>query len=110
MYLQQAAVEFLKYTGRESGNKLEKDVGIKLQDCNELAALKADALMFFHVYADLVMLAKSTELKKSALDMNTHYFELQVFLQELEEHPEIIMDQQYTLSNLKRGYMVTTKM
>ena len=43
------AVEFLRYTGRESGNKLEKDVSIKLQDHNELAALKADALMFFHV-------------------------------------------------------------
>ena len=93
VYLRDAAVEFLKYTGRESGNKLEKDVGHKLQDCNELAALKADALMFFHVYADLVILAKSTKLKKSALDMNTHYLELQVFLQELQKHPEIVMDQ-----------------
>ena len=95
LYLKEAAVEFLKYTGRESGNKLEKDVGTKLQDCNELAALKADALMFFHVYADLVILVKSAELKKSALDMNTHYYELQIFLQELEEHPENIMDKHY---------------
>lgn len=95
LYLKEAAVEFLKYIGRESGNKLEKDVGMKLQDCNELAALKADALMFFHVYADLVILAKSTELKKSALEMNTHYFELQVYLEELKEHPKIIMNQNY---------------
>ena len=64
---------------------MEKDVAIKLQDCNKLAALKADAVMFFHIYADLVTLAKSTELKKSSFDMNTHYFELQVFLQELEK-------------------------
>ena len=95
LYLKEAAVEFLKYIGRESGNKLEKDVGSKLQDCNELALLKADALMFFHVYADLVILAKSTELKKSALDMNKHYLELQIYLQELKEHPKIIMDQNY---------------
>ena len=46
---QKTAVEFLRYTGRESRNKLKKDVSIKLQDHNELAALKADALMFFHV-------------------------------------------------------------
>ena len=45
--------------------------------------------------ADLVMLAKSTELEKSALDMNQHYLELQMFLQELECHPEIIMDRKY---------------
>ena len=95
LYLKEAAVEFLKYIGRESGNKLEKDVGMKLQDCNELAVLKADALMFFHVYADLVILAKSTELKKSVLEMNTHYFELQVYLEELKEHPKIIMNQNY---------------
>ena len=50
--------------------------------------------MFF---SDLVTLAKSTELKKSALDMNTHYLELQVFLLELEKHPETIMDQHYTV-------------
>ena len=95
LYLKEAAVEFLKYTGRENGNKLEKDVAMKLQDCNELVALKADALMFFHVYADLVTLAKSTELEKSAFDMNTHYFELQLFLQELEKNPEIIMNQHH---------------
>ena len=97
LYLKKAAVEFLRYTGRENGNKLEKDVSIKLQDHNELAVLKADALMFFHVYADLVTLAKSTELMKSALDMNTHYLELQVFLLELEKYPETIMDQHYTV-------------
>lgn len=51
--------------------------------------------MFFHVYADLVMLAKSNQLKKSTLDMNQHYLELQLFLKELEHHPEVIMHQEY---------------
>ena len=95
LYLKEAAIEFLKYTGRENGNRLEKDVAIKLQDCNELAALKADAFMFFRVYADLVTLTKSKELEKSTFDMNTHYFELQLFLQELEKNPEIIMNQHH---------------
>ena len=51
--------------------------------------------MFFHVYADLVMLAKSKKLNKSAIDMNTHYLELQMFLKELIRYPEIIMDEHY---------------
>ena len=53
-------------------------------DPQELVQLKADALMFHHVYADLSMLAKSTDLNKSSLDMNEHNLELQHFLQEVE--------------------------
>lgn len=34
--------------------------------------------MFFHVYADLVMLSKSNDLKKSVLDMNQHYLEVKL--------------------------------
>ena len=49
-----------------------------------MARLKVDALMYYHVYADLVMLSKSDDLKKSALDMNQHYLELKMFLQEVE--------------------------
>ena len=88
LYLSDAAISFLKYTGRDSGNKLEREVFKKLQDQEELCNLKADGLMFYHIYADLVTLAKSTELKKSAFDMNHHFFELQLFLQLLKEHPE----------------------
>ena len=44
--------------------------------------------MFYHPYADLVTLAKSSELKKSAFDMNHHFFELWLFLQQLKQHPE----------------------
>ena len=72
------AISFLKYTGRDSGNKLERVIFKKLQDPEELCNLKADGLMFYHIYADLVTLAKSTELKKSAFDMNHHFFEIQL--------------------------------
>ena len=56
----------MKYTGKENGNKLEKKVYRKLLDLEEMTQVKADALMFFHVYADLVMLVKSNKL---VLDM-----------------------------------------
>ena len=80
LFLQEAALEFLLYTGNDAGNRLEQDVFRKLQDPQELVQLKADALMFHHVYADLSMLAKSTDLNKSSLDMNEHNLELQHFL------------------------------
>jgi len=53
--------------------------------------------MFFHVYADLIMLAKSNTLMKSVLDMNTHYLELKMFLEELTHHPENIMNKEYMM-------------
>ena len=97
VYLREAAIEFLKYMGKENGTKLEKDVYEKLQDCDHLAFLKVDALMFYHIYADLVMLSKSTDLKKSVLDMNQHYHELKLFLEEVEHHPEVIMERKYSV-------------
>ena len=66
LYLSEAVVSFLKYTGKDYGNKLEREVFRKLQDPEELCNLKADGQMFYHIYADLVTLAKSTELRKSA--------------------------------------------
>ena len=53
--------------------------------------------MYYHIYADLVMLSKSNDLKKSVLDMNRHYLELQLFLEEVEKYPEIVMDCQYAV-------------
>ena len=79
LFLTKAAITFLEYTGRCSGNKLEKTVYEKLKDPVRLAGLKADSLMFYNVYADLVMLAKSMELGKSALDMGKYYLELVIF-------------------------------
>ncbi len=83
------------------GNKLEKDLYCKLQEPSLLASLKVDGLkvdglMFYFVYADLVNLAKSTELNKSVYDMRNHYLELKIFLDELEKHPaEITMNREY---------------
>ena len=95
LFMTPLAVEFLEYTGKHSGNKLEKSVYLKLKDPQELARLKADAIMFHHVYADLVMLAKSNDLQKSAFDMGQHYLELMCFLEEMERYPENCMDCSY---------------
>ena len=47
------------------------------------AAPKADALMFCHIYADLITLEKSNDLDKSVNDMSKHYLEIKVFLEEV---------------------------
>ena len=83
LFLKNAAVEFFRYTGKNSGNKLEQEVFHKLHNSNELCHLIIDSLMYYHIYADLFMLSKSTDLDLSAFDMNKHYFELQVFLTEV---------------------------
>jgi hypothetical protein len=95
IFLRKAALEFLVFTGKSKGNKLEREVYRKLQEPCEVAQLKADALMFFHVYADLVMLAKSNDLKKTTLDMNQHYLDLHTFVCMLEDNPRIIMDETF---------------
>ena len=86
-FLAEAAKEFLDYTGKANGNKLEQVLYEKLNNTVELSRLKADGLMFYFVYSELVMLAKSSKLGKSALDMNTHYIELQVFLGMVSNDP-----------------------
>lgn len=92
LFLISAACDFLEYCGKSTdGNKLERDVYNKLQDTDEISKLKADALIFHHVYADLMTLAKSTALSKSAWDMNMHYLELSLFLAEIEKEPQAIM-------------------
>ena len=61
--------------------------------CNplKLAAVRADAIMFYHCYADLVMLSKSNDLGKSALDMGTRYLELKVFLLEVKDDVQVAL-------------------
>lgn len=90
LFLRRAAIDFLSFTGK--GNKLEQTVYQKLHKPAELAHLKADSIMFHHVYFCLVMLAKSTKLDKNVLEMNKHYLELQVFLSEVEMHPETALN------------------
>lgn len=94
VFLRDAAIKYLTFTAKkDSGNKLEKCVYSKLQDQSELLALRADSLMYFHVYADLIMLSKSKELGKSAMDMNQHYLELKEFLCEVKTNADCILDQ-----------------
>jgi len=48
--------------------------------------------MHYFVYSELVMLAKSQKLNKSAFDMNKLYLELQLFLEMIENERSDIMD------------------
>lgn len=84
-------MDFLQYSGKCAGNKLEQTV----QDPDELSQLKCDAIMFHHVYSNLVMLAKSTDLNKCAYDMNEHYLELKLFLGKVEHDPQVAMNKEY---------------
>ena len=95
LFLKEAAIDFLNFTGKHSGNKLERDVFAKLKDPIELAHLKADSLMYYHVYGDLYMLSKSNDLGSTVLSMNQHYLELQTYLSEVEKSPEVVLDPDY---------------
>ena len=84
LFLAAAATELLTFTNKSNdGNKLEKDVFCKITDSSVLELLKVDALMYHHVYANLVLLAKSRELKKSVYDMREHYLKLKFFVEKL---------------------------
>ena len=104
LVLREAAISFLKYAGKEKGNKLEQSVFQKLQDPLELAHLKADATMFHHVYCNLVMLGKSCHLNKNVLDMNQHYLELKMFLLEVEHDPETAMNRDHEVFTSERRH------
>ena len=60
VFLADAAIAFLKYTGKESGNKLEADVFVKLKNVEEMAMLRVDAMMYYHVYTGYAV--KITEI------------------------------------------------
>lgn len=101
-FLKNAIIKFLDYTGKGNGNRLERTVYTKLKKSEELVHLKVDGLMFFHVYADLMVLAKSTTLNKSALDMTYHYLELLTFLREIQHYPDVLLDHQYQVFRSER--------
>ena len=96
-YLVPAAIDFLQFNGKSetSGNRLESELYLQLQDPTILALLKADALMFYFVYGSLTNLAKSQDLNKSAYQMGRHYLELKMHLKEVEKYPEVTQDQNY---------------
>ena len=92
LFLREAALDFLQYTGKNNGNKLEREVFKKLEDPNKLEHLKVDA---YHVYSNLVMLAKSRDLKKCIFDMRKHYLELQLFIEEVEHNPQTALNKEF---------------
>ena len=95
-FLAPMAVEYLQQlSSTKVLNRLEQDVLKKLKSPSELAQLKLDGLFFYHIYADLMMLIKSTFLSKNVLDMNTHYLELQTSLQEFAQYPEQVLNPDY---------------
>ena len=104
--LQEAAVDYLQYSDKSCGNKLEHRVFKKLQDQDKLSQLKCDAIMFHHMYCNLVMLVKSTDLDKCALDMNKHYLELKVFLEEVELNPDIALNKDYHFFFFQKIYFM----
>ena len=79
----------------KSLNQLEAEVEQRIHTERIQAELKVDGLFFDKLYADYMILVKSTELDKSVLDMSAHYLELKVFLEELSHHPEEIMNPEH---------------
>ena len=105
LYLRNAAMEYLKFTGKDAGNKF------KLQDPVELSHLKADSLMYYHIYGDLYMLSKSKELGLSAFSMNQHYLELQLYLSEVIKDPDVVFERSYPVfSSEKIIYGINSKL
>ena len=94
LFLKDAALSYFKFTAKNKNN-LEQAVFAKLQDELLLCQVMADCIMYYHVYADLVMLSKSNILGKSAFTMNQHYYEIQNFLTAVIENPEIVLNSDY---------------
>ena len=92
-FLSKAMIAFLMEQKMiKSLNYLESTCLKKLQDPLLLSNLQLEGLLFDKIYADLMMLVKSTDLRKSALDMNVHYVEVLEFLQNLTTKPSILLD------------------
>lgn len=72
---------------------MECDFYAKLHDSDELDHLRADSLMYYHIYGDLYMLSKSSDLGLSVLSMNQHYLELFTYLSEVENIQELCLTQ-----------------
>lgn len=94
IFLRDAALHYFNFTGKR-GNKLEQAVFTKLQNELVLCQVMADSLMYYHLYADLFMLSKSTKLEKSAFSMNQHYLEIQIFLTEIIKNPGVALNRDY---------------
>ena len=87
-YLRKAMIEFLKEQELiKALNRLETTCLKKLHDSLLLINLRLEGLMFDKVYADLIILVKSTDLNKTAIEMSLHYEELVNFFGTLITKP-----------------------
>ena len=103
-FLRSAMITFLHEKQLfKSLNRLESTCLRKLKDPVIVATLKLEGLMFDKVYADLMILVKSTKLNKSSLDMNIHYEELLAHLESLSVNPESILDSEVLIFKSERS-------
>ena len=87
-------------------NQLELTCLQKLHESLLLTNLKLEGLMFDKVYADLMILVKSSNMKKTAIDMRSHYEELLNFFSTVITEPEVFLDsnvQVFTSESLLYG-------
>ena len=109
-YLKRAIIAFLKEQELiKSLNQLESACLKKLQDPLFITKTHMEGLMFDRVYADLMMLVKSKELNKTALDMNVHYKELLNFLQRLSDTPSLIVNENTLCFQVSPDYIQMIK-
>ena len=66
-----------------------------------------EGLMFDKVYADLMVLVKSTTLNKTALAMTVHYEELLDFLERCIDNPALLLDQSVTVFKTEERLYLT---
>ena len=92
-FLCKALVEFLKEQELVKAlNCLESTCFMKLHDSLLITNLRLEGLMFDKVYADLMVLVKSTNLNKTAIEMSSHYEELLNFFSTLITEPGRLLD------------------
>ena len=93
LFLRKAMVSFLNEQKMlKKLNMLETTCLKKLSNVTLLTKVRLEGLLFDKVYADLMMLVKSENLRKSSLDMNIHYSELLGFLRSITDDPKILLD------------------
>ena len=61
--------------------------------------------MFHHLYSNLVLFAKSSDLNKCTFDIRKHYLEVQLFLEEVEHNPQTALN--FKFSHQECASMVT---
>ena len=92
-FLCKALVKFLKEQELVKAlNCLESTCLKKLHDSLLLANLRLEGMIFDKVYADLMILVKSTNLNKMAIEMSSHYEELLNFFSTLITEPSKLLD------------------